>query len=138
MSNEAIKSMQKALDKTRLELTEALSKAARLDSSEENLAVALDVIDKLNREQAEKLDKAKTKATVRAGEQIKELTTKNKKLKEEAVRNAKLLQQTGDEVKEMVQRVKQAELSMKNMAATHYIKPEPKTYKKDRIRRSQR
>lgn len=137
MSN-AVFMMQQELDKVRLELSTALSKAAQLESSEKNLEAALDVIDKLNREQAEKLDKAKTESTARAKEQIEELTAENKKLKKEAVANATLLQQTGDEVKEMVQRVKQAELSMRNMAATHSVKPEPKTYKKDRIRRSQR
>lgn len=137
MSNAVFK-MQQELDKVRLELSTALSKVAQLDSSEKNLEAAMDVIEKLNREQAEKLNKAKTESTVRAKEQIETLTAENKKLKEEAVRNAELLQQTGDEVKGMVQRVKQAELSMKNMAATHQAKPEPKTYKKDRVRRSQR
>lgn len=136
MSN-AIFKIQQELDKVRNELTTALSKAARLDSSEKNLEAAMDVIEKLNREQAEKLGEAKTEATIRAKEQIETLTAENKKLKEEAVRNAELLQQTGDEVKEMVQRVKQAELTMKNMAAEHQA-PKPKVAAAPRFRRSQR
>lgn len=138
MSNSAIKSMQKELDKTRRELAEARSQAARLESSEKNLTAALDTVDTLQKELTEKLDKAKTEATVRAKEQIESLEAENKKLKEEAVRNAELLQQTGDEVKGMVQRLKQAEATMNNMAAEHKARPAPKTYAKDRIRKSQR
>lgn len=138
MSNNVIIQMQQELDKTRHELTHKHNECARLQDIEKQYGDAQDTIKHLQAELLAKQDKAKTEATARSKEQIEALTVEVEKLKKEAEKNAQLLQQTGDECKELVQRVTQAEAHMKDMAATHQAPKPARTFRKDRIRKSQR
>ena len=138
MSNEAIKAMQKELDKARSETIKQRKQLLIFQSVQQELNTAKEQIVELTKRLTTDVDEAKTASTLRAKEQIEELRTENARLEAELAANSALLQQTGDEIKEMVQRVTQAESHMKQMAEEHRPAAPTKTYKRDRIRRSQR
>lgn len=138
MSNEALKKMQKELDRSRRDEGKLRNQLLQLQDHPRMLNEAKTEIEELKKQLHTDVAAAKKESTVRAKEQIEQLREENEKLTAELERTKKLLDQTADEVKLSLQKATQAEAHMREMASTQQAQPKAKTYRKDRIRRSQR